>query len=739
MNASQIRTDWSAEPEEAHGNAVAMVHRLLRGRYLLTITLAIVFATAGGLLGFLTQKPMFQSRVVIQIQPVLPKILFETEQSSAPQMFSSFVAAQAEIMQEQRVLEHAMDSDRWRPVSAWAGVTSVEAFRSNLRVQTTRSSQQLIFVSYQHEDARVAQAACQSVVDSYMELYGQSSELGSEVRIGLLETRRRALTDDKKRIDSDIAQLARQWGTDQLDMQMKAAFEAVSDYQEQKRQIESQIEDLRMLASGQGEGANPGGLTPEQAAELDPGVAELLAIRAELETQRRTFLTSGILEGHRDFRRNKAALEQVDAQIRDRIAAIEASVMSGESPEIPLSGMSLSALESRLARIDQRLREEQAIQEQLGQANLNLRDLNLQRADVESDIQSTEQRIDALKTEAQVGSFSDVSGRISVVGNATLPGTPSSDKRIKMAAAGFVGGGAVPVMLMMGLGMVGRRVRFSDDAILESAHSRIVGLLPDLGRSLTDRELAEASAFAVHQIRSQLQILFGREGSNVFAVTSPAPGDGKTSLIIALGLSYAESGDRTLLVDLDMIGRGLSLHFGYPAAPSLADAAAAKADLGGMVHETQFERLSVLPAGLGDELRISRLSPEVIRKLVESFRGVYDTVLIDSGPILGSIEAGLLAPSVDGMLMVVGRNQLRPLVKRAVDHINSVGGRVVATIFNRASIQELRQSSSSMSVHFSRQASRQAAEQSASGRPSIGPLGGTLVSKPAGEARGDGA
>lgn len=742
MNASQVKSDWSVETEETHGNALMIVHRLLRGRYIVTFLLAAIFAAAGGFLGFLTQSPMYQSKVVIQIQPVLPKILFETEQSSAPQMFSSFVAAQAELMQEQRVLEYALASDRWRTVAAWAGVTSIEQFRSNLRVQTTRASQQLIFVSYDHEDARVAQAACQSVVDAYMDLHGRSSELGSAERLGLLETRLRSLIGEKSAVDNEIALVAREWGTDQLSLQVQAAFEAVSEYRDQKQLIQGQIEDLQMLAN-RGDGTVNGGLTPEQAAELDPAVAELLAIKGELEAQRRTFLTSGILEGHRDFRRNKSSLEQVEAQIRERISAIESSVLSGEGSDVPLSGLGLEALRARLSRVEQRLREEQAVQARLGQANLKLRDLNLRRSDLEDEIQRTEQRIDAIQTESQVGSFSDVSGRISVVGSATLPGAPSSDKRIKMAAAGFVGGGALPVMLMMGVGMVGRRVRFSDDAILESAHSRIVGLLPDLGKSITDRELAEASAFAVHQIRSQLQILFGRSGNNVFAVTSPAPGDGKTSMIIALGLSFAESGDRTLLIDLDLIGRGLSLHFGHPSAPSLADAAAGRADLNALVHESRFERLSILPAGLGDELRISRLSPDVVHRLVETFRAEYDTVLIDSGPILGSIEAGLLAPSVDGMLMVVGRNQLRPLVKRAVDQINSVGGRVVATIFNRASVQELRQSSSSMSVHFSRQASRQAAEQAASGRTSIGPLGGTLMSNAqesrGSEPRGDGA
>lgn len=735
MNASQINPHWADDSPDQQGNALVMAHRLLRGRYLITIALGALFAVCGGIAGFITQEPVYRSQSVIQIQPVLPKILFETEQSAAPQMFSSYVAAQAELMQQHRVLQYAMDSDRWRTVSALAGIVTVEDFGSNLKVQTNRASQQLIFVSYEHIDARVAQAACQSVIDAYMDLYGRSSELGSEATLGSLETRRRTLQADKNKIDNVISDIAREWGMD-LGLQVQAAFETVSEYQDQKRVIENQIEELKVLANRRNDGSESGGLTPEQAAELDPTVAELLKIRAELESQQRSFIASGILEGHRDYRRNTTALEQVQAQIQSRIAAIESSVLTEGGTGVPLGNLGLDALESRLARVDERLEEAKKARTSLSEASLRLRDQNQLRADIENDIQRTEQRIDAIVTESQVSSFPDVSGRISIVGAATQPSSPSSDKRIKMAIAGFVGGGAIPVMMMMGVGMIGRRVRFSDDAILESAHSRIVGLLPDLGRSLTDRELAEASAFAVHQIRAQLQILFGGAANTAFAVTSPAPGDGKTSMIIALGLSYAESGDRTLLIDMDLIGRGLSLHFGHPAAPSLADLAAGRGDLKSLVHPSRFDRLSILPAGLGDEHRISRLSPDVIRYIVDTFKEEYDTVLIDSGPILGSIEAGLLAPSVDGVLMVVGRNQLRPLVKRAVDQINSVGGRVVATVFNRASIQELRQSSGSMSVHFSRQASRQAAEQAASGQTSIGPLGGSLFNKPAEEALG---
>ena len=63
---------------------------------------------------------------------------------------------------------------------------------------------------------------------------------------------------------------------------------------------------------------------------------------------------------------------------------------------------------------------------------------------------------------------------------------------------------------------------------------------------------------SIHQIRGMLQIQGGARNHNVFAVTSPVAGRGKTTLTHALGVSFAHANARTLLIDCDMIGGGLS-------------------------------------------------------------------------------------------------------------------------------------------------------------------------------------
>lgn len=728
MSPSHINADWSADGAASHGNAFHMVHRLLRGRYLVTLVAAALFAVVGGAVGFLSQKPLYRSESVIRIQSTVQKILYDTEQSAAPRMFSAIVESQAGLMQTSDTIERAMESDDWREIAMISGITTPDAFRARLRVKTSRSQQELIGITFEHENASVAHAGNRAIIEAYMELHGHAQRKEIATTLGVLEGRKKELEAEKRKVDESIQTLVATFGTDQLQDPMRRALEDRATLDDRKLEIDTRIAEMQAIADAGANGLPAAELSEERAQQIDPEVAELIRLRRGLETQRTGMIAEGIRPGHRQMRQVEAGLSDVNLRIAERIEMLKQQLASG-APDL---GGSIEELNSARDLVDRQIKESQQRLAELGKANLDMRDLFADRAEVEGDLRDVEERMTALSTESSTAEEENQYGRISVASNATTPREPTADKRIKMAGAGFVGAGAIPVVAMMGLGLAGRRVRFSDDGILESANSRIVGVLPDLGKSITDRELAEASAFAVHQIRSQLQILYGSNKTAVFAVTSPAPGDGKTSMIIALGLSFAESGDRTLLIDMDLIGRGLSLHFGHPAAVSLAEAAANGEDLSTLVRPTNFDRLSVLPAGFGDEHRISRLSPSVVRRVVESFKDKYDTVLIDSGPILGSIEAGLLAPGVDGMLMVVGRGQLRPLIKRAVDQITAVGGQVIATVFNRASMVELRQSSSSLSVHFSRQASRQAAEQAArvGSHPGsqVGPLAGSLFS-----------
>ncbi len=721
MNANQM--DWDSG-QGHQDNVVMIIHRLLRGRYILTIVLALVFGIAGGSLGYMSRQPQFESEGLIRIKPTLPKVLFESEQSVAPKMFSSFVSSQAELIKNGRVIQRAMESDEWRKIDGLTNIQSAFDVQRRLQVRPSRQAQEIIKVSFSDANALVSATVVSAVMRSYIEEYRDEGSIKNPEILGALNKRKEDLTSKRNTLDNQITTIAEKYRTDNLGPLIDNALYTIRLLEAQRNELIDQ-RDLYTQFQRDGE-ENPDGLSIEEAAGLDPKIAAMVAREDELENLRDEMMESdGLRMGHRDVQRVTAMIESTQRKINLRLLELRSGDISTPIPGgdgTPVA--SSSVLEYKISRLDAQIQDAKDQSDDLHGANVRLRTLKDDRANVQDSISVVNARLDQINTETQIQDM----GKISIPVFPKASHEPTSDPRKKMAVVGFVGASSLPVMAVLALGFMSHRVQYSDDDILTSAGAGIIGMLPDLGDSLTDHEVAAASAFAVHQLRSQLQIKSTINETQVYSITSPASQDGKTSLIIALGLSFAESGERTLLIDMDFIGRGLSIHFGYPDAPSLAEALSDPDEVDSLVCDTDFENLSILPAGFGDDERISRLSPRLVGGFLDYLRGEFDTILIDSGPILGSVEASFIAPQSDGVILVVGRGQLKPLIKKAIDQIHGVDGEIVATIFNRALIQELRQSSSSMSVHFSRQMSRQQEDIKNKQQLWGGPVAGALNS-----------
>jgi len=73
-------------------------------------------------------------------------------------------------------------------------------------------------------------------------------------------------------------------------------------------------------------------------------------------------------------------------------------------------------------------------------------------------------------------------------------------------------------------------------------------------------------------------------------------------------------------------------------------------------------------------------------------------VLIDTGPILGSIEASLVTAAADAVILTVARGQQRPMVERSLGHLAAIGARFAGVVFNRAQARDFARSISGISL-----------------------------------------
>jgi Mrp family chromosome partitioning ATPase len=179
-------------------------------------------------------------------------------------------------------------------------------------------------------------------------------------------------------------------------------------------------------------------------------------------------------------------------------------------------------------------------------------------------------------------------------------------------------------------------------------------------------------------------------------ITSSTSGEGKTSVTVALGLSFAACGSRTLVIDCDMVGQRMTRGFKADHLPGVREAIAT-GSVKGYVHKTSTG-VYILSTGKADAMDACALSSRSIRQLLAEVSASFDVVLIDTGPVLGSVEPLLIAPEVDGVIMTIARGQERPLVEKTMRQLRTAGARIAGFIFNRAERRDFHRSAQASSI-----------------------------------------
>ena len=73
-------------------------------------------------------------------------------------------------------------------------------------------------------------------------------------------------------------------------------------------------------------------------------------------------------------------------------------------------------------------------------------------------------------------------------------------------------------------------------------------------------------------------------------------------------------------------------------------------------------------------------------------------ILVDTGPVPGSIEASMVAAEADEVILVVSRGEHRQPVQHSVDYLHSIGARLAGVVFNRARPHDMQRSGYSSEV-----------------------------------------
>lgn len=175
--------------------------------------------------------------------------------------------------------------------------------------------------------------------------------------------------------------------------------------------------------------------------------------------------------------------------------------------------------------------------------------------------------------------------------------------------------------------------------------------------------LSNKTPFAVQEaykaLRTNIMFSLPGAGCKFVGVTSPCPGDGKSTTAANLALSLAQIGKRVMLVDCDMRLPTVAAGFRTALTPGLSDFLVGQAKIEDCVRQTATANLSVVPAGNIPPDPTGLLEAKQIEHLFTASRTVYDFVIVDLPPVTAVPDAAILSRYLDGYLLVVRQKRTR--------------------------------------------------------------------------------
>ena len=204
----------------------------------------------------------------------------------------------------------------------------------------------------------------------------------------------------------------------------------------------------------------------------------------------------------------------------------------------------------------------------------------------------------------------------------------------------------------------------------------------------------DRTAVCVHQPRSRpaeayrsvrTAVCFSALGSSqrVIQVSSPAAGDGKSTLALNLSISLAMSGKRTILVESDFRRPKVHKLTAVENKYGIVDVLRGDAELADAVQSTSVESFFVLPCGSRPKNPAELLSRPEYERLLEVLREKYDYVIVDTPPVLAVTDPTSIAPRVDGVLLAMRLSRhTRDLGRRTLEQLRDVGATVSGIVIN---------------------------------------------------------
>jgi polysaccharide biosynthesis transport protein len=655
--------------------------RVVRVRLGLVILVFVLVVITAGICTYL-QPRQYKSFTTIEAQPEMtPVRIFENQTAPPASNDSKFSQTQFQIIMRKGVLYPVIDLLNLQ--SKWASdgealpkETTYNKLRGMLALEEVRNTN-LIQINVYSTDPQESALLANTIADVYMEQ--RIAEQQAIVSKGLDQLR-----DEVKQKEEAVTQAyveASRLRTEanivdpnpeSLDNGGRVEDSSVMTNQEKVNEARSQVATLRSRVAELDRLKSEDLIRAAGQLNLnDPIIEAKLPIYQTAQAEKTRLLSSGLGSNHPDIKALQAEIDAIGGQLRQQIESIRKGFVT-----------QLAIAENTLKAMGANLQASQTEQQATKTASA-------QYLDAKYKYIQERKLLEAAKTRLSTESM-----------ERTMPQKPAF-VRDKAEPALFPSKPSVKINMLLGIA-AGLLLGISSAFFLEYLDTGvktmedveklfqvpILAVIPKGTKLLPrmDEDSPDAEAYRI--LKTNVDFNRKKTNATAFNVISAGASEGKSTTVCNLATIWAASGERVLIVDADLRRPSQHRLFELNNDVGLSDYLEGQVTLDDVILPTTVGNLYLVPTGSASTDAVSLLNSKAMVHLVEAARGLFDVVLFDSAPILGTSDASILSTFVDSSIIVVRHRHFpRSVLRRAKKAIEDIEGRVLGVVLNNVDVR----------------------------------------------------
>ena len=554
----------------------------------------------------------------------------------------------------------------------------VTDFLKRLKVGTAGRSR-VIEVTFESEDKVLAALAANTVADLYIVDHLESRFEAIQGATNWLNTRvadlRKKLTESEEALNAFRAQQGIISGADDASIlrsqisdvstELSSARSALAEAQSRAALVE------RARNSAAGVAALPDVLQSNVILDLNTQVIEI---------------DSRMAQATAEFGPRHPVMVNLQAErtsVQARMQAEIDRVIAGIRNEASLAQSRVDALNQTLSALDAEISSHSGAQIQL----------DALRSEVESNRLLYQNFLDQMNT---AGASDFVQSNARIISPAEVPGRASFPNRKLLAVASLGLALGFALTLAFGVELLEGGFRSADE--IEKAFGVSgLGLVPEvrsmpgfkrvLEEVVLDNPLSHY-AEALRRLYTTVLLHDGDPGQSSIVFTSAMPGEGKTTMVAAMGRVVAALGRKVVVIDCDFRRPRLHRALGDDGnGRGLMQLLLDNDSIDSVLNEDTRSGLHYIKAGTDFVRPMNLLESPRFREILDELRARYDIVLIDAPPILAVADGLLLAARADQTVVVAKwQSTQRAAVGATIKQVAEAGGNVAGVVLNQVNV-----------------------------------------------------